>query len=240
MHHITAASYMRLMIKKLLTLFLFLLFYAAGQAQETWDLRECVAYALTNNISVKQADIQARTAALQLKQSQAGQYPNANFSTNGGYNFGRSVNPATNTFESQRIFFSGFQLQSGVTLFNWFSQRYNVEAARLEQTAAHAAVDKARNDVALNVAIAYLQALLGNEQMEISAVQVQQTQAQLENSKAGARRRPAGVECRRNGSATGPRQRSLHYSPGYLPAKCYSTKSVAEPGHGGTLRHRQA
>jgi outer membrane protein len=140
-----------------------------------------VDYALSNNISVKQSDIQARIAALQLKQSRAGQYPNANFSSNGGYNFGRSVNPATNTFESQRIFFSGFQLQSGVTLFNWFSQRHNVEASRLEQTAAHAAVDKARNDVALNVAIAYLQALLGYEQMEISAVQVQQTRAQFEN-----------------------------------------------------------
>jgi outer membrane protein len=170
------------MIKRLLILpaFLVLLFTTVG-AQEKWTLQRCVDYALTNNISVKQADVQARVSALQLKQSRAGQYPNAGLSTNAGYNFGRSVNPATNAFENQSISFAGFQLQSGVTLFNWFSQRYNIEAARLEQTASNAAIDKARNDVALNVAIAYLQALLGYEQTEISAVQIQQTRAQLEN-----------------------------------------------------------
>jgi outer membrane protein len=170
------------MIKRLLILpaVLVLLFTTVG-AQEKWTLQRCVDYALTNNISVKQADVQARVSALQLKQSRAGQYPNAGLSTNAGYNFGRSVNPATNAFENQSISFAGFQLQSGVTLFNWFSQRYNIEAARLEQTASNAAIDKARNDVALNVAIAYLQALLGYEQTEISAVQIQQTRAQLEN-----------------------------------------------------------
>jgi len=151
------------------------------QAQEKWDLKECIDYALANAISVKQADIQGRVAALQLKSSRATQYPNANLSTNAGYNFGRSVNPATNAFENQSIFFSGFQLQSGVTLFNWFSQRYAVGASQLEQSAASAGVDKARNDIALNVAVAYLQALLASEQTEISAVQVQQTRSQLEN-----------------------------------------------------------
>lgn len=156
------------------------LFFAQAQAQEKWDLQKAVTYALANNISVKQADIQTRVSALQLKLNQAGQYPNASFSSNGGYNFGRSINPATNAFENQRIFFSGFQLQSGITLFNWFSRRYAVEAARLDQTAAHAAAEKARNDIALNVAVAYLQALLANEQTEISAVQVRQTQSQLE------------------------------------------------------------
>jgi outer membrane protein len=170
------------MIKRLLLLPAFLLvLYATAGAQEKWTLQRCVAYALENNISVKQADIQARVSAVQLKQSRAGQYPNAGLSTNAGYNFGRSVNPATNAFENQSISFAGFQLQSGVTLFNWFSQRYSIEAARLEQTASDAAIDKARNDVALNVAVAYLQALLGYEQTEISAVQIQQTRSQLEN-----------------------------------------------------------
>lgn len=177
------------MRQSLLCLFI-VLFGVQLQAQENWDLQKCVTYALANNISVKQSDIQARVTALQTKLSRAGQYPNAGFSTNAGYNFGRSINPATNAFENRRIFFSGFQLQSGVTLFNWFSRRYAVEAARLDETAAHAAVDKARNDVALNVAIAYLQALLSSEQTDISAVQVKQTQSQLENIqkqvKAGA------------------------------------------------------
>lgn len=152
-------------------------------AQDKWDLRRCVTYAITNNISVKQADVQSRIAALQLKLAEAGKYPNLGFSTNAGYNFGRSINPVTNSFENQRIFFSGFSLQSGVNLFNWFSQRYTVEANKLDKKAADAAVDKARNDIALNVAVAYLQALLAYEQTQVSSIQIQQSQTQLENVK---------------------------------------------------------
>lgn len=149
-------------------------------AQDAWDLRRCVMYALTNNVSIRQADVQARIAALQLKQSEASRYPSLNLATSAGYNLGRSINPTTNAFESRSVFFQNLQLQSGVDLFNWFSKRYTIEANALERKAADATLDKARNDVALNVAVAYLQALLANEQVEITVVQIQQTAAQLE------------------------------------------------------------
>jgi outer membrane protein len=139
-----------------------------------------VAHAVAQNISVRQSDIQARLTALQVKQTDAGRYPNIAFSTDAGYRLGRSINPATNTFENQSIFFTQFGLQSGITLFNWFSQRYASEAARLDQKAAEAVSEKARNDIALNVAVGYLQALLASEQVEISRVQIGQTAAQLE------------------------------------------------------------
>jgi outer membrane protein len=156
-------------------------FWNFSFAQEKWDLQKCVVYALEHNISVKQADVQARVSALQLKLSQAGRYPLADFSTSGGYNFGRSVNPATNIFQNNTIFFTNFQLQTSVNIFNWFSQRYLIQANELDKKASEALVDKAKNDVALNVAVAYLQALLGNEQVEIADVQVKQSLSQLEN-----------------------------------------------------------
>ena len=64
-----------------------------SRAQEKWDLQQCVLYALNNNISVKQADVQSRLTALQVKLNEAGQIPNVGFSTSAGYNFGRSINP---------------------------------------------------------------------------------------------------------------------------------------------------
>ncbi|OLY93785.1 outer membrane protein [Cnuella takakiae] len=168
----------RLLLSCLCTLFLGGSF---AFAQEKWDLQRCVAYALANNISVKQSDVQARIANLQVQFARAQQLPNANFGASGGYNFGRSINPATNTFANQSIRFGNFQLQGGITLFNWFANRYNKEASQLSAEAARAAVDKARNDVALNVAVAYLQALLAYEQTEISKVQIAQTTTQLQN-----------------------------------------------------------
>jgi outer membrane protein len=161
-----------------------------GFTQDKWDLRECVEYALANNISVKQADVQARVTALQVKLNEAGQYPNLGFSTNAGYNLGRSINPVTNAFENNTIFFNNLQLQSNVNLFNWFSQRHAVEASKLERKSAEAATEKARNDIALNVAVAYLQVLLANEQIEVAGIQIRQTTSQLgtirKQVKAGA------------------------------------------------------
>lgn len=158
-----------------------LLFCSSAAAQDKWSLQECVQYAVDHNISVKQADVQARITGLQLKLDKAGQYPNVTLSSNAGYNLGRSINPATNAFDNQSIFFSGFQVQSGVNLFNWFSQRHAIEASELDQKAANASTDKARNDIALNVAVAYLQALLAYEQIEVSNIQLQQSRAQLQN-----------------------------------------------------------
>src|SRR5215203_2617918 len=169
------------MKRPFLSLFILLGIGLYSKAQDKWNLERCVTYAIVNNISVKQADIQARITALQVKLNEAGHYPNLGFSTNAGYNFGRSINPATNIFQNNSIFFTNFQLQSSFNLFNWFSQRYTVEASRLDQKAADAATDKARSDIALNVAVAYLQALLANEQVETSSIQIQQTRSQLEN-----------------------------------------------------------
>lgn len=177
-------------MKRSFSCLLLLLWSFFLNAQDPWDLQRCVAYAVANNISVKQADVQARITALSVKLQQAGQYPTLSFSSSGGYNFGRSINPVTNQFATNRTFFNNYQLQSGVNLFNWFSQRYAVEASKLDYRAANAAIDKARNDIALNVAVAYLQTLLAYEQIEISNVQIQQTLSQLDavqkRVKAGA------------------------------------------------------
>ncbi len=54
------------------------MFAAPAVAQDTWSLQRCVDYALANNISVKQQDVQKRLADLTLKQSQMSQLPNFN------------------------------------------------------------------------------------------------------------------------------------------------------------------
>ena len=175
---------------------LFLCLFSSSYGQEKWDLQKCVTYAMANNISVKQADIQSRFEELNLKLSEAAKYPNLNFSTSAGYNFGRTINPATNQFETRSFFFNNFQLQTAVTLFNWFSLKYTIEAGKLDKKAAEASVDKARNDIALNVAIAYLQALLANEQVEASRLQIAQSRSQLDNiRKKGKCGFIARIEC---------------------------------------------
>ncbi len=177
---------MRQCIKLLLCLLLlnvFCLQFAQAQQIEKWDLRKCVEYALQNNITVRQADLQIRFAELELKQSRLSQYPNANFSSTLGYSSGRNQDPTTFSLITTGYAFNNFSLQTSVDLFSWFTKKNTIAAKSLDLKATEIGVEKAKNDIALNVAVAYLQILLAKEQVNLAKVQVTQTRSQLESTR---------------------------------------------------------
>jgi outer membrane protein len=158
----------------------FVLQLTAQTTTEKWDLRKCVDYAMKNNISVKQADVQARISALQLKQAQLYKYPTASFNTSIGPQFGRSIDPTTNAYTNSELLSQSYGLQGGVQIFNWGRIKNNITAQELNTKAALVDIEKAANDVALSVATYYLQVLASKEQVNIVAIQIQQTQSQLD------------------------------------------------------------
>ena len=168
------------MLIKLKLLILFCLVAAISEAQEKWSLQKCVQYALDSNISIKQSDVQARIAGITYKQSRLSRIPNANFTNSESYRFGKSQNPSTGILENQNFFQVGMDLQTNVQIFNWYSKKNTILADQWLEMAAKAATDKLKNDIALDVANAYLQVLLAKEQQEIADVQVKQSISQLD------------------------------------------------------------
>jgi outer membrane protein len=156
---------------------------SASRSQQKWDLKQCVEYALANNVSIKQQDVQARLAKLTLDQSKLGQYPNISAGVNNGLNFGRAINPVSNSFENTRLLFQGWSLQTSVDVFSWGVRRYTIKANLYDYQASLASVDKAKNDLALNIAGTYLQILLAQAQVKSSEVQLAQRKAQLLNTR---------------------------------------------------------
>jgi len=154
-----------------------------ANAQKKWTLRECIDTAMTNNISVKQTDLQSRISAIQYKQSRLSQYPSASFSSGSSYNSGRNQDPTSFSLITESYLSANMQLQSSVEIFNWFSKKNTIAANQWELAAAKAGTNKLKNDIALTVANAYLQILLSNEQVKIATVQLQQSQAQLSNTR---------------------------------------------------------
>jgi len=153
------------------------------QAQGKWDLRKCVDYALTNNISIKQTDVQAKIADIQYDQNKVSQYPSLAFSNTTSLNSGLSQNPTTFGLSTQSYVYAGFQLQSSAQIFNWYSKQNTIIASHWQAEAAKASTDKLKNDIALTVANSYLQILLTKQQEKIASIQLQQSQAQLDNTK---------------------------------------------------------
>lgn len=171
------------MLKRSLYLLAALFAASYAKAQEKWDLRKCVEYALANNITIRQTDLQSGFSELTLVQSKAAKWPSLNFQGSGGLRFGRSENPTTGVFEDANFRNMGMQMQSQVSLFNWFSQRNTIEANRLTWEADKEQTKKVKDDIALNVAVAYLQVLLAREQANIVRVQLAQTREQLFNTR---------------------------------------------------------
>ncbi len=148
--------------------------------QDVWDLRRLVDFAVTNNIQVRQNKVQEQLAEVTTSQSLMARWPSFNFQTSVGEQFGRSIDPATNQFTNNQISFINGSVQTNVTLFNWFAQKNQIAANRLTSEAARMQTEVIQNEISLNVASAYLQALLSHEQMRISEVQVNQTREQLD------------------------------------------------------------
>ena len=151
----------------------------AGKAQQKWTLPAIIDYAMKNNINVRLSDVQVKIAAINYRQTKLSQYPTAAFSANSGLNSGSNQDPTTFSRITQTYLSSGLQLQSSADIFNFYSKKNTIAANEWELQAARAATDKIKNDIALTAANAYLQVLLAKSQENITAVQIQQTTAQL-------------------------------------------------------------
>lgn len=171
------------MTKKILSIIVCLCIFQHAFSQEIWTLKRSVEYALANNISVRQADIQSRLTALTLKQSRQMKYPSASVSGSVGVNAGRSIDPTTNLFTNTQLLSTGFSLSSAMTVFNFFSIKNNIEGSRYDLEASRVNIEKIKNDIAMNVATAYLLALVAQEQENIARVSVEQTLQNLENTR---------------------------------------------------------
>jgi outer membrane protein len=168
---------------KFYTLIVILFFGGSAKAQEKWNLLKCVEYAMTNNISVKQLELQSKISELQYKQSKLGQIPSLNLSGGPGLYSGRNQDPTTFRLSTESYISGNLALQSSADIFNFFSKRNTIAANEWEYQASKAATDKLKNDIALTVANSYLQILLAKEQENIAGIQLQQSQSQLSNTR---------------------------------------------------------
>ncbi len=173
------------MMKNLITIIICTIFFqSVAQSQtEKWDLRKLIDYATKNNISVKQADVQARLVALQLKQAQLYQLPTASFSTNLGPQFGRSINPTTNLYTNTELFSQSYGVSGNAQVYNWGRLKNNIAASEFSAKAALVDIERAANDISLNVATYYLQVLASKEQININEVQIAQRLTQIDVTK---------------------------------------------------------
>lgn len=171
------------MIRKitLLVLLTFSLVFSA-LSQEVWSLERAINYARENSLQVKSSLYNVELAQINLLGDQMNRLPSLNASVSGGYQFGRTINPATNEFITESTATNSYSLSGGVILYNGGlvnnaikQSKYDLQAANLEALAT-------ANDISLQVATSYLSILLAEEQLENARKQLAQSQRQLEQT----------------------------------------------------------
>jgi outer membrane protein len=155
-----------------------------------WTLRECCDYAVAHNITIKQQENQCRKDELQLSTAKNSRLPDLNASAGQNFSFGRGLT-AENTYSNTNTSSTSFSLGTSVPLFTGFQIPNQIKLSQLNLEAATADLEKAKNDVRMQVAQAYVQILYNMEiadvahrQVSIDSMQVVRLQALVNNGKA--------------------------------------------------------
>ena len=174
---------------KVLPFYLFTLLPLSAQ-QHQWGLRECCDYAVEHNISIKQQQNQCRQKELQLSTAKNSRLPDLSGSLGQNFSFGRGLT-AENTYTNTNTSNTSLQLSTSVPLFTGFQIPNQIKLSQLNLEAATADLEKAKNDIRMQVAKAYVQILYNMEiadvahrQIEIDSAQVARLQAFVNNGKA--------------------------------------------------------
>lgn len=154
-----------------------------AQAQEVWSLSKCIEHAIENNIQVKQNMLSAELAKANYDQSIADMAPSLNAGASHGYNWGQRIDPFTNQFATNRVRSNNLGLSSSVTLFNGLQMQNTLKKNNLDLMASRYDVETMQNDIALNVATAYLQVLFSEELLAVAQNQLLITTNQLDRTK---------------------------------------------------------
>ena len=139
--------------------------------QERWDLKQCIDYAIEHNLTIKQREVTCDQNKVQLNTAQWSRLPNLTGGASHSFNFGRSLQ-ADNTYKSINTQNTTLNLNTNVPLFTGMKIPNTIALAKLDLQAAIEDLNKAKEDISMQVTSAYLQILFNEELAKIAHEQV--------------------------------------------------------------------
>ncbi|WP_234418153.1 TolC family protein [Aquimarina aquimarini] len=174
----------KLMKSKILILCIAFFGITSMQAQEKkWTLRECVEYALENNISIKQSALDIEASKIDQLDAMGNFLPSLNANVSNFWSSGLTPDPITNENKTQTFRSSNYGVSMGVTLFSGLRNIKTFQRAKLNQLLSQYNLGKTKDDIVLFIANSYLQVLLNKESLKVIEKQHEITLEQLQRTK---------------------------------------------------------
>jgi outer membrane protein len=151
-------------------------------AAKVWTLKECIDYALANNLNVQRSQYNVESAEINNTQAKMGLLPTLNASASNGFNFGRSINFVTYQYTTKQFSSLNPSINTSVTLFNGLRLQSLVKQNSRDLLASEEDLSKAKNDVSLNVVNLYINVIFNRELHEVAKFQLSSSQQQLDRT----------------------------------------------------------
>ena len=154
---------------------------ASAQPKEDWTLQQCIDYAIENNISVKQFQISSNNQELRLNTTRNSRLPNVGINLSENASFGRGPGRDGTTVDHTQLSTS-LGASASVTVFEGMRIKHDIAGQKFSLQASLKDLERAREDVSLNVTSLYLQVLLNKEMVKVAENQVELSRQQVERS----------------------------------------------------------
>lgn len=149
-------------------------------AQNKITLKEAIEIGIKNNLNVLQSNLLMQKEDINFKQSKEEMLPDLNATANHGYNYGRSIDPFTNSFINQKVGYASYGASSNILLFNGLSLQNQIKSNKLGYEASKMELQQAKDNLTINIILAYLQVLSAEDVLTQSQEQVGVTQKQVD------------------------------------------------------------
>ena len=151
-------------IRHILIAVLILTLSPALRAQETWTLDRCIEYAWSNNLSIKQQNIEVSRSEVQLLQDKLDFAPSLNVSFGHNLNWGRSVDLQNLEIIHNKLSQStSASANASIYLLDGLSKLYGLKSSRKSLEISIQEVERLKDEISVSIAKSYLQILLARE-----------------------------------------------------------------------------
>lgn len=173
-------------MKKTILLLAIIILCIQAKGQESWTLRQCIDYATAHNVNILQAEISVKKSEVEANTAKWARLPNLSASGNQSFNWGRTQTAVkdadTGDYTTKYVDTSSrgtnMSLTASMPIFTGFEIPSQYNLSKLNLRASMADLQKAKEDLAINIASAYLQALFNKELHQVALGQVALSQEQ--------------------------------------------------------------
>ena len=169
----------RLLILFAVSNFLTLVCAVHAEAQQL-TIDDCMRYAVENSTTVGKQRLAADDNKTNYQEAVASLFPSVNAEVAGGLNFGRGIDPATNTYTNITTFGNSYGISGSVPLFDGLKGINTVRAMKVARQKGVVDTQIAQDEVAMQTLSAYMDVVYYTEAVKIAREQLEASRRTLE------------------------------------------------------------